>query len=236
MPGSCRGDPATVRRGRFLALLATGLAVAATVGVWLFRCPSGPARNSPPLSSLLPGCCVEAETYGPAIMHAWERLTVRAWFRRRLVQRQEDLIGTVHVRTPIQALELVRLRTLPATTGAWRDGLGYVFEVACGAPMYHLSGVGGVLSSAAYEQGRFAPPTVTPERGGFVVRRWLLMERPAPAGSVPHESERAPNGGCWFVVLVEEHVSHDGAVRRVVLRSRRAPVLPGTFWGIPLSI
>lgn len=211
---------------RRLSVVVVGaLAAALTVGVWLFRCPSGPERYSPPLSALQPGWRVEAETYGPDVIPAWERLTVRGWFRRRQVQRQDDLIGAVRVRTPIQALELVRLRTLPATTGAWRDGLGHVFEVACGAPMYHLSGADGVLSSSAFRQGRFALPTVTQERGGFVVRRWLLLEQKLPMSP-------APNGGSWAVALVEERVSQNGAVDRVFVKVRSAPVLPGTHWGI----
>ncbi len=150
----------------------------------------------------------------------------------------EPLEHLVRIKDKGSALDTVRLRTLPALAESWPPH-PFEFEVlsqkevktlpSYGVDSYEKfdsalssnsnpSGSYGVLSPAAYIEGKFTPPVVKENADGFVITRWIITEDVS---------------GQLKVQKIQEDLASTGKYKRTILKNLAAPKLAGTTWGLP---
>ncbi len=148
-------------------------------------------------------------------IEAFEHIAVNASGKIRPLRGLNDLAGEVTIKSQADALDYVRLRTDPSTWFMWHGTprLEVIDRSHAKRMHYHgksnylsvrMSGFGGVLTDAAFRQARFDQATVRDRPGGYVVRRWLLVE------SVKRNHTE----------LVEELVGHAGSYSVRLLKHR----------------
>lgn len=152
-----------------------------------------------------------------------------------LIGDLNQLRGLVQISTPDAALGYVRLWAAPGERGAligWNlerevtdvetylehpKWYGYKRHLPTaelrGDHLVFRSGIEGILSERAFQQGGFFTPRVTLVPGGYTITRWTF----------------------WYieprnVQEIQEFVGNDGSYRRVILKRMKPPQLPGTYW------
>jgi len=162
---------------------------------------------------------------------ASRQIELQSGDKKLIVGDLDQLAGFVHITSPAQALEFVRLRTSPATwlhwprsryrfieitdqEHPWREDYGAKTDIFTKSLIEdNRSGDFGILSRDAFRIGKFSHPIVERKGKNYIIERWVLS---------------GPT-----VFKIRETVGLSGEYTRRSTLKLNAPDIPGTQWRLP---